>query len=123
MLFIQSNYGRFEDIRLNVNIDGAGYHDGPSAFSFYGLPPEMEAQARSVFVRCAGLIEGPQWPQGDHSIFVQFGRPAIALSSAWFSDNIDRQDITHTPKDRFEIVDPGKLVELAQALAELIAQT
>jgi aminopeptidase YwaD len=42
--------------------------------------------------------------------------PAIAVSSKWFTDNINDQDITHTPKDNIEIVDCSKLVEISQAL-------
>jgi aminopeptidase YwaD len=40
----------------------------------------------------------------------------VGVSSQWFTDNIDTQQITHTPKDRIEIVDCSKLVEIAQAL-------
>ena len=66
------------------------------------------------------VSEGVQWPQGDHSIFVQFGRPAIAVSSQWFINNIDDQDITHTPKDNVEIVDIKKLPTIAKAIKRLI---
>jgi aminopeptidase YwaD len=120
MLFVQQNFERFDAIRLNINIDGAGYREGPSAFSFYGLPAALEARARTVFSQFAGLTEGVQWVQGDHSLFTQFGRPAIALSSAWFTEHVDSQEITHTPQDRIEIVDCGKVVEIAQALAALV---
>lgn len=54
--------------------------------------------------------------QGDHSMFIQNGCPAIALTSDWFSTHIDSQEITHTPKDNIDIVDCAKLVEIAQAL-------
>jgi hypothetical protein len=35
-------------------------------------------------------------------------------------DNIDSQPITHTPEDKPEIVDCQKLIELAEALNNLI---
>jgi aminopeptidase YwaD len=44
----------------------------------------------------------------------------MAVSSQWFTDHIDSQDITHTPKDNFDIVDCAKLVEIARALNQLI---
>ena len=103
-------------IQLNINIDGAGFKEGGTAFSFYGLPGELEVNAKDVVRHFDGISEGVQWPQGDHSIFVQNGVPAIAVSSKWFTDNIDSQDITHTPKDNLEIVDCGKVVEIAEAL-------
>ena len=66
------------------------------------------------------FTEGVQWPQGDHSIFLQFGVPAIAVSSKWFTDNINEQEITHTPKDNPVIVDCNRLVEIAVALDDFI---
>ena len=105
-----------EDILLNINIDGAGYIEGKSAFSFYGLSEEIKNKVNEVVTKFEGIKEGVQWPQGDHSIFVQFGCPAIAVSSDWFTENIDSQTITHTPKDNPEIVDCKKVVEIAKAL-------
>ena len=122
MLYIDRNQDRFHEILLNVNIDGAGYREGKSAYSFYGLPEGIEENANDVFSRFSGLTEGVQWPQGDHSIFTQKGCPAIAISSQWFTENIDSQEITHTPKDNIEIVDRHKVVEIAQALDLLIRQ-
>ena len=64
-----------------------------------------------------GLAEGPQWYQGDHSIFVMAGRPAIAITSD--IGEVSRE-ITHTPKDSPEIVDPGKVAQIAMALRAFI---
>ena len=116
MLYISKNQDRFTEILLNINIDGAGYKEGKSAFSFYGLPEEIEKNANDVLSKFNGITEGVQWSQGDHSIFTQNGRPAIAVSSEWFTENIDSQEITHTPKDNIEIVDCQKVIEIAKAL-------
>ncbi len=75
---------------------------------------------RDIIEIYPGITEGVQWPQGDHSIFLQNGVPAIAVSSKWFIDNIAAQDVTHTPKDRPEIVDCHKLVEISRALNDFI---
>ncbi|MCU7496691.1 MAG: M28 family peptidase [Ignavibacteria bacterium] len=120
MKYIEKNLGQFEKISLEINIDGAGYIEGDSAYSFYNVPEELIRKAESVFSGFEGLRRGVSWPQGDHSIFVQFGCPAVALSSKWLTDNMDKQDITHTKKDNLEIVDPGKLVTLSEALMKLI---
>jgi aminopeptidase YwaD len=116
MLYINKCQNRFNEILLNINIDGAGYTEGKSAFSFYGLPQDIENKIKDVISQFPGITEGAQWQQGDHSIFIQNGRPAISVSSKWFIDHIDDQDVTHTPKDNIEIVDCQKLVEIAQAL-------
>jgi len=120
MRYIQTYQDRFQDILLNINVDGAGYKEGPSAFSYYGLAKEVEKDIKEVVSHFDGITEGAQWVQGDHSIFIQLGCPAIAVSSHWFTDHIDSQEITHTPKDNIDIVDCHKLVEIAQALNQFV---
>jgi aminopeptidase YwaD len=122
MLYLQQNQNRFSEILLNINIDGAGYREGKSAFSFYNLPEEIELSLREVIAHFDGIAVGTPWYQGDHSIFIQNGCPAVAVSSQWFTDNIDSQEITHTSKDNLEIVDCQKLVEIAQALSLFITK-
>lgn len=122
MAYVSANQDRFHEILLNINIDGAGYREGLSAFSFFGLPDDIHAKAEKVLSDNPGIVQGVQWVQGDHSIFVQFGRPAIAVTSAWFLENIDGQTITHTLRDNPEIVDPSKVVEIARALGSLIRE-
>ncbi len=120
MSYIAANQGKFSSMILDINIDGAGYQEGPSAFSEFNLPEELLAKLMRVIDGYPGITTGPQWPQGDHSIFVQFGVPAVAVTSRWFIDNMEHQDLTHTPKDRPEITDCGKLVEIAKALNDFI---
>jgi aminopeptidase YwaD len=120
MSYISKNKNCFNKILLNINIDGAGYWEGQSAFSLFNLPDEILKSAKKVIKNYSGITEGALWPQGDHSIFLQFGVPAIAVSSKWFIDNISDQDITHTSKDNIEIVDCNKIVEISQALNTLI---
>lgn len=120
MNYIMANQGKFSEMLLNINIDGAGYLEGITAFSPFNLPEEIYSKTSSVIARYAGITEGAQWPQGDHSIFVQYGVPALAVSSKWFIDNMESQDITHTPKDNPGITDCRKLVEIALALNDLI---
>ena len=120
MAYISANMNDFGRMLLNINIDGAGYKEGLSAFSLFNLPGEILKSVTNVIAKYIGITEGVQWPQGDHSIFLQSGVPAIAVSSKWFIDNIGDQDITHTPKDNISIVDCNRLVEISQALNSLI---
>ena len=122
MLYVAENHGKFNEIILNINIDGAGYNKGDTAFSFFGLPEEIGRKVSRILDASPDIAEGVQWVQGDHSIFVQFGRPAIAVSSEWFINNIDGQDITHTAKDNIDIVDIQKLPGIAGALGRLIKE-
>lgn len=120
MLWLKQNEDRMNTLTLNINIDGAGYHQGGSCFSFFNLPPDLQKQFSAVLARHPTISEGPQWVQGDHSIFVQSGIPAVAVSSRWFLEHMDDQLITHTPADNLGIVAPATLVEIALALTDFI---
>lgn len=120
MLYVAQNQGRFHEIKLNINIDGAGFKEGPTAWSLFGLPAEWEAKAQQVFNDFTDMIVGDHWVQGDHSIFIQQKCPAIAVTSKWFLDHIDQQDITHTPQDNIAIIAADKLVTIAQAIKSIL---
>lgn len=120
MNYIATNRDSFDNIVLNINIDGAGYKIGRSTFSFFNLPDTLLNSAKAVIRKHPEIVEGEPWPQGDHSIFVQYGRPAIAVSSQWFTENIDSQDITHTLKDNMGIVDCNKLIDITEAISDFI---
>ena len=116
MDYIMKNQDHFENIVLNINIDGVGYKEGKTALSFFNLPETTKVICNDLLAEFNGTTEGIQWSQGDHSIFIQYGCPAIAVSSQWFIEHIDNQEITHTPKDNIDIVDCRKVIEIAQAL-------
>lgn len=122
MEYLKAMNNQFSDIFLNINIDGAGYFEGDSAFSFYGLSDSVINVTTNIINESDGIIIGKQWVQGDHSIFTQQGCPAIAVSSNWFTDNIESQTITHTTKDNIEIVDTRKLVEISEAISLIVHQ-
>ena len=61
------------------------------------------------------IVEGSQWYQSDHSVFIQNGRPAAAITSnRWL-------DFTHTPEDDLHKVDYAAVAEIALALREALA--
>jgi len=120
MDYLKKNQDRFHEILFNINLDGAGYREGKTAVSFYELPLAVKEKLLEIMTHYPGMTEGTQWYQGDHGIFTQNGRPAMAVSSEWFTENIDSQEITHTPKDRPEIVDCARLVEIAAMLAKFL---
>ncbi len=122
MLYLAQNRERFASIVLNINIDGAGYYEGGSCFSLFDLPPRLERAVREVMAAHPVLSEGVQWVQGDHSIFVQQGCPAVAVSSRWFLEHMYDQHLTHTPQDKPDIVACPTLVDTARAVADLIGK-
>ncbi|TAL32696.1 MAG: Zn-dependent exopeptidase M28 [Spirochaetes bacterium] len=120
MDFIRKNEGRFGGIMLNINIDGAGYMEGDTAFSFYGTPDHVRETAEGVIREASGAVTGPEWPQGDHSIFMQYGVPAIAVSSLWLTAGMETQALTHTEADNPDIVDCEKTAAAARMIAEIV---
>src|SRR5690606_9172735 len=42
MKYIEQNQNNFSNVLLNINIDGAGYKDGESAFSLFELPDDIK---------------------------------------------------------------------------------
>lgn len=120
MKYIEQNHNNFSDVLLNINIDGAGYLEGKSAFSMFDLPDHIRINLQKVIESHPDIEEGLPWVQGDHSIFLQFGRPAVAVSSSWFIENMENQDITHTPKDHPEIISYERLVKIVTAISDFI---
>jgi len=104
-----------------ANIDDVGYKNGRTSWSHYGVDEQMQKNMRSVFNSRQGLVEGEPWFNGDHMIFVQKGCPALAFTSEKMPELM--ATITHTARDTPENIDTAKLVELAEALKELIHRT
>jgi aminopeptidase YwaD len=114
-----SRYGsELRNILLVFNVDDVGYKKGKTAFSFYGCTDEIQQRLRYILNNYDGLIEGEQWYNGDHMIFVQKGKPALALTSEKMQELMAA--ITHTEKDTPNIIDTAKLVETARVLKDVI---
>lgn len=107
-------------VTLAVNIDGAGYVEGKTAYSFYGCPEKIQKKAGKIFRQYPGLTAGPEWFAGDHMVLAQRGVPAIAFTSECLAKLT--ADITHTSRDVPELVDCRKLVELAEAIKKMITE-
>lgn len=115
MEYMKANEGGWGDISFVMNVDGAGYREGSTAWSLYGCGPGLRRSIRNALRRFPGLVPGEQWPQGDHSMFAMQGVPAAAFTS-------DRMvelwsEVAHTERDTADLVDPAKLAELTRALS------
>jgi len=110
-----------KNIQFAVNIDDVGYYEGKTDFSFYEVDNKLQQKISTVLNNYPGLQEGEPWFSGDHMIFLQQGRPAIALTSEKMPELM--ATITHTKKDKPEIIDTLKLVEIAEALRRLVLLT
>lgn len=118
MQWLAMNQGRMDQIVLGVNMDGVGFHRGKTVSSLYNCPAEVEQAIRAELAQRDGLVEGEPWYQSDHSLFVFNGVPALAFTSDHFAELWT--EIAHTPRDVPDIVDPARLVEVAEALRALL---
>jgi aminopeptidase YwaD len=116
--YLELNAGRFDEIILGINLDDVGYRQGQVAYSLYSCPSELAGSIHDAFSAQANLVEGEPWYQGDHGLFLMNQRPALAITSELLAELM--ADYTHTPRDRPEIVDTGKLVMVASALHDLL---
>lgn len=116
--YLRANAGRFAAIVLGINIDGAGYVVGPTAYSLYGCAEPLAATIRRAFAAHPAIPEGRPWYQGDHGLFLMHERPAVAITSEALL--LTTNTITHTPDDRPELVDCRRLAQVALALHGLV---
>lgn len=118
--YLAQNEGALERIALFINLDALGYREGKTAFSLYNLSAEDLGRIQKALSNFAGIAEGEAWYQSDHGIFVMRGLPALAVTSEKLLKLM--RDYTHTAKDVTALVDVDKLVETAEALAEIVQQ-
>jgi len=112
--YLKAALPAIEEILLAINIDLAGLVDAKTAFSLYGCSDDTAAAIHRAMSQFQSIVEGPQWYQSDHSVFIQNGRPAVAISSnRW-------PDFTHTPDDDLHQVDYIQVAEIALALREVV---
>jgi aminopeptidase YwaD len=118
MLYLAHNAGRLDEIALAINLDGAGYYRGKTVYSFYDCPADIADSARQAFSAHGDIVEGEPWYQSDHMIFVQNGRPALAITSDLFDELWTH--VAHTARDHPQIVDCARLTHIALALHGLL---
>jgi aminopeptidase YwaD len=116
--FLQENRDHLHNILLNINFDGIGYHEGGSVFSLYDCEKDLASLIQSALASDSEMTEGEPWFQGDHMVFVQNKIPAVAFTSQQFLSLFST--ITHTAKDRMELVDCERLSWVAKTVHRLL---
>jgi len=117
--WLAANVGRLDAIELFINIDGAGYRRGDTAFSFYNVDPHRADAIRAEFGTLDDLQEGPPWYQSDHAIFAMQGRPALAFTTELVVEMLG--ELFHADTDTPDQVAPSRIVNLVAALETMIA--
>lgn len=117
--WLQANEGKLDDIELLLNIDGAGYRGGRSAFSSYNLDLQLDRYVESVLAARPSLVRGPDFYQSDHAIFAMQGRPAVAITTELVDEMLDQ--LFHAPTDTPDKVDIALIIDIADAIGDLLA--
>ncbi len=118
LAYLESFGSEMEDIRLAINVDGAGAKDSKTAVSTYNLEAGRQGWLDAVLARYERIERGPEWVEGDHSIFVFRGIPCLALTSSTLREHA--LSVSHTPQDTLEGVDLSLLVEAADFIVDLV---
>ena len=112
-------YGKeMGSIRLGINIDAVGAKGSMTAVSAYNLGADRQSWLNAEIAKYRTVERGPEWVEGDHSIFVFRGVPCLAVTSSNLREDV--MSITHTSQDTVAQVDRARLVEASQFIAELV---
>jgi aminopeptidase YwaD len=116
--WLSDTEGTLGDIALFVNIDGAGYLEGRTAYSTYNVPAHIQSRIDAAFEGREDLVQGRAWYQSDHAIFAMQGRPALAFTTEHVEEMLE--SLFHAPTDTPDKVDPALVVGIAMALEDLV---
>lgn len=117
--WLEANDGRLDEVALMINIDGAGYYEGGSAFSLYNVDDDKTAHVERSFAGYADITEGPAWYQSDHGIFAMQGRAALAITTERVQEML--AVLFHSQHDTPDKVDINRIINIATALESLLA--
>ena len=104
-------------IKLAINIDGAGHKDGSIAYSTYNFNTDLQKLIETP-AESYGLEKGPQWVEGDHSMFVMQGIPSIAITSTNMFYAVT--GTAHTEYDTEDLVSCVNLDKAALFIARVV---
>jgi len=118
LAWLADHEAHLDDIPLVINIDGAGYRGGRTAYSTYNLDADLARHVDATLRTAPTLIPGPEFYQSDHAIFAMRGRPAVAITTELVDEMLDT--LFHSPDDTPSQVDMGLLIDTADGIAKLI---
>jgi len=118
MLWLGENEERLGDIAVAINVDDLGMRETTNHVSFYECPPRIKGAVLDVAARHPSISEGPQWFQGDHSIYAVKGCPAIALTSSDIAGFM--ANYAHSERDTTDLADAGLILGAALFLNDVI---
>ncbi len=116
--YMEINGDKLSDFALVANIDAAGCKEHRSGLSHWNLSEQAASLVDGLIEEYHGIEPMDPWPASDHMIFVPRGVPTLVFTSANIWDLAEH--ITHTMRDNINLVDPARLVEIAEFLYRVV---
>ena len=118
LTYLESCGKELSRIRLGINIDSVGAKGSQTAVSAYNLDDDRQIWLDGEIARYRQIERGPEWVEGDHSIFVFRGIPCLALTSSTWRDPAMLPACS--PPDSLDLVDRALLVEATDFIVGLV---
>lgn len=118
LAWLADHEAHLDDIPLVINIDGAGYRGGRTAYSTYNLDEGLARHVDTSFGAAKTLIPGPEFYQSDHAIFAMRGRSAVAITTELVDEMLET--LFHSSDDTPSQVADVLVADVADAIANLI---
>ena len=106
------------NIRLGINVEAVGAKGSKTSVSAYNIGEDRQVWLDAEIAQFRTIERGPEWVDGDHSIFVFRGVPCLAITSSDVKEGA--MSFSHTPQDTVEHLDRELLVEAANFIVELV---
>lgn len=114
-----NQYGKeMGNIRLAVNVEAVGAKGSKSSVSTYNVGEDRQVWLDAEIGKFRMIERGPEWVDGDHSIFVFRGVPCLAITSSNMRDEV--MSFSHSTQDSVAHLDRELLVEAANFIVDLV---
>lgn len=113
--YVRRGEDEFSQIVATINIGGIGDYLSANTIAIFSGSVDFKSQTRQLTFAYPGVVWVDPWPESNHSTFAMRGVPSLAFSSTGMLS------IKHLRNDNFDRINPAKLVEVTNLIADIIA--
>lgn len=101
-----------------INVDGVGAKDHAASVAYLGEASEWFERGRVAQNHFPTIATAEPWYESDHTMFLQQGIPALALTSIPFDEALHATH--HTANDTLDQVEIATLAQVARFISEIV---